>query len=676
MKTSAFNFDFDPAALGAAVSSTPTVDFKTNLEGALWWFDFGYRVIPMVPGQKRPVLPYSPWLDELSVDAIRQHWAKHPDHEVGAVLDGTQVVLDADTEQADQALRDLEQRFGITPSLIVKTRRGHHHHYRVAEGAFAKADSHDTMEYPQRIDVRADRNSAVLTPSKDKSVLRLEARHRDDLTTVGQDFIDSVFQHNSRPAPRPFVGVPDDRPAIAADISTVSELVGHIDANCGYQDWLNVLMAIYHETGGSDAGLDLADTWSSKGRSYQGRAEIELKWRSFSGGVSHPITIATLVARAKEAGANVASIMREEFRPCATVVVKAPTFPVETIAPGKVSPLRRYSLIGQSEHYEAMAQATTPLLGDLCLRGEATVWYAKHNTGKTLLVLHLALEAVAAGRINGNDLYYINADDSSSGLAEKMGLLDAIGSHTLVPGQGGFKAANLEALLEQAVRDDTARGTVVVIDTLKKFVDLMSKAQASTFANVCRQFVSAGGSLLGLAHINKKRADNGRAVHAGTTDILDDFDAGYLIDELTEVGNPGERLVEFTRLKGRGGGVASQVFAYAAEDRVSYAERLASVRSVDGADIASIKAVAEQRSDAEVVAAIEVCIREGAYAKIALAKEVSARLDISRREAIRMIEKYTGKDPATSKWYYQRKDRGAMIYALHASLAEVSPTAA
>jgi Primase C terminal 2 (PriCT-2). len=40
-------------------------------------------------------------------------------------------------------------------------------------------------------------------------------------------------------------------------------------------------MAIYHETGGSDEGLILVDSWSSNGRSYKGKSEVELKWRYY-----------------------------------------------------------------------------------------------------------------------------------------------------------------------------------------------------------------------------------------------------------------------------------------------------------------------------------------------------------------------------------------------------------
>lgn len=324
----------------SVLASKPLTEltFKSNLEGALWWMKFGYRVIPLVPGEKRPATSYYPWLDDLSVEAVRRYWALHPLHEVGAVLDATQLVLDADTAEAEDALARIERQFGVVPSLIVKTRRGYHHHYRLSEGTFAKADSHHTVEFPDRIDVRADRNSVLLTPSEGKFVQVLEVGHRDELSQVDQDFVDAVFYHNGRSAPRKAPEVRAERVAPLPNVATVSELLDHIDPDCGYQDWLNVLLAVFHETAGSEAGLDLADDWSRKAGSYKGRSDVEAKWRSFRGGVSNPVTIATLIARARDAGADVGAIMREDFQPCTATVVQDQTAHISTAAD---SPFRK-----------------------------------------------------------------------------------------------------------------------------------------------------------------------------------------------------------------------------------------------------------------------------------------------------------------------------------------------
>lgn len=636
-------------------------EFKSNLEGALWWQDFGSVVLPMVPGQKRPAAKYEPWMGGVSKEAIRQHWEAHPEHEVGAILGENQLVLDTDTPEAQGALAEIEKRFGVKASFIVKTRRGYHHHYWLKDGTFAKPDSHDTEKHPERIDVKAERNSICLVPSKDKSLYRLDVKNLEELNAVGQDFVDAIFQHNGRPVPRP---VPDDvefdPSETTTDITKLSQLLEHIDPDCGYEDWLHVLMAVYHETGGSDEGLELAVAWSRNGKSYKDRADVEAKWKSFRGSVDKPITVGTLIAMARDGGADTASIMEEKFQPCETEFVPVPAPEPKA----KADPFRKFSISGQAAKYEAMAQATTPLLGDVCLKGEATVWYARYNVGKTLLVLHLLFQAIEEGRIDPDKVNIINADDNSAGIATKLGLLDEFGVHMLVPGHSGFSIGKLETLMLEAVHGGTARGLFIVIDTLKKFTDLMNKQQASAFANVVRQFVSAGGTVLALAHVNKRKGDNGKSIPTGTSDILDDFDAGYIIDELPSTENPGEKLIEFTQDKSRGGGVRSVVYAYSVEEKISYVQRLSSVRKVDPEEVDGIKRAERTRSDAEIIAVIAEQITKGVNTKMALRNATAEQANVSRNAVMKVIERYTGDDPTQHRWSFTREAHNAQVYRL------------
>jgi archaellum biogenesis ATPase FlaH len=53
--------------------------------------------------------------------------------------------------------------------------------------------------------------------------------------------------------------------------------------------------------------------------------------------------------------------------------------------------------------------------------------------------------------------------------------------------------------MAQMIADDTARGAVVILDTLKKFVDPMDKKSGREFMTSAREFVSNGGTLIMLA---------------------------------------------------------------------------------------------------------------------------------------------------------------------------------
>jgi len=335
--------------------------FNTNLEAALYWLNYGFQIIPILPGQKRPALTYSPWLDELSIGAVRQYWRIHPTHNVGCVLPDDVVLFDADTPEAETALRAMEKKCGASPTLITGTKRGCHHFFRITPGTCVKSDSHDTTEYPERIDVKASRSQVVLPSGPPRTVRRLIAKSLAKLNTVDQTFVDEVFAHNGRPAPRP----QEERefePAVQSDeyLRRLTSLLEHIDPDSGYEDWLHVLMALCHETDGSDEGFELADGWSSEGTKYNGRSEIEEKWRSFSRGTSNPITIASLIARAREAGADVDDIMTEPFERCGYVLVE----PDDRAPLGQVNdhPLARFSLRGLHGELAKQAEETTPLL--------------------------------------------------------------------------------------------------------------------------------------------------------------------------------------------------------------------------------------------------------------------------------------------------------------------------
>ena len=133
------------------------------------------------------------------------------------------------------------------------------------------------------------------------------------------------------------------------------------------------------------------------------------------------------------------------------------------------------------------------------MMGESTAIFAPPNAGKTLILLTLLHSGVSEGAVTAGNVYYINADDGGAGLAEKLALMDDIGVHTLCPGESGFKPAALAELLRSAARKETARGVVVVIDTLKKFADLMSKKDSADFGEACREFVRRGGTVVALA---------------------------------------------------------------------------------------------------------------------------------------------------------------------------------
>ncbi len=79
------------------------------------------------------------------------------------------------------------------------------------------------------------------------------------------------------------------------------DLLNFVSPDCGYEDWKDCLMAVHHATGGSQAGFNLVNDWSSRGKKYDGERALWKKWGSFR---SSGITRATLAKIARDYGAD------------------------------------------------------------------------------------------------------------------------------------------------------------------------------------------------------------------------------------------------------------------------------------------------------------------------------------------------------------------------------------
>lgn len=69
----------------------------------------------------------------------------------------------------------------------------------------------------------------------------------------------------------------------SADLGEVTEILSHIPADCGYGDWVAVLIGIHDHFQGSGTGLDVADRWSAQGSKYR-PGEVAAKWGTFQAG--------------------------------------------------------------------------------------------------------------------------------------------------------------------------------------------------------------------------------------------------------------------------------------------------------------------------------------------------------------------------------------------------------
>jgi len=639
---------------------------ETFLNAALEAFTFGFIPIPLIPESKRTSEKWDPWQIKLDDYKINWYWKRHPNYEVGIIVGDNIIVYDADTPESLAQLYEIEKILDIHSNHTVLTKKGEHHYFCIPDDVIAKQNSHGTEKFPNRIDVKTGRTMVVRPPSTGKEMGIDEAESVNDLTPVTQEFVDAINLHNGigKIERSNRVITKSKESFTSEETKVINDLIQFISPTCSRDAWIRVGMAIHHEMAGSIEGLAIWDEWSSTGDGYNGYDEVKYQYSSFNNPQQGPkYNLITLANLAEENGANSMAIQMQFEEDFELIDEETPAekTKVET-QPKAINPLAKYSLFGKSTEYGLQVAEEQFVLGSIALKGQMTTIYAEQNTGKTLIVTALLIEAIGAALIDGKDTYYINADDNFRGLHTKMTFADEYGFNMLAPGNEGFKVENLTEALIEMTANGTAKNTIVVVDTLKKFTDLMNKRKSSQFAQIARQFVSQGGTIILLAHVNKKRGEDGKAIYAGTSDIMDDCDCAYILD--TVCVKDGIKIVQFENTKSRGSVASKAAYQYAVEDDISYNELIATVTYVEDIDVERIAQVDECNAEAPCVEAIIKSLEQGINTKMKLASSVAKDINQSKRKVIKIIEKYSGDDPAIHKWTFKVKARGAKAFEL------------
>lgn len=101
----------------------------------------------------------------------------------------------------------------------------------------------------------------------------------------------TVKQQAEQPPSRPIPQPPSN------DRQRIESALVYINADCGYDDWIKVGMAVHAELG--EQGLAIWDWWSARGSKYPGTREIESHYTSFKPGA---VTGGTLYRMAMDNG--------------------------------------------------------------------------------------------------------------------------------------------------------------------------------------------------------------------------------------------------------------------------------------------------------------------------------------------------------------------------------------
>jgi hypothetical protein len=333
---------------------------------------------------------------------------------------------------------------------------------------------------------------------------------------------------------------------------------------------------------------------------------------------------------------------------------------------GELFSLAQFTLNGSSEKMREKMLEDKFILGRLAILGQITQFYAPPNAGKTLLTIWLLRQAIEAGDINAEDVFYINADDNYKGLVEKIAIAEALGFHMLAPSHNGFDPDKFSDYLKRMVDEDTARGKIAILDTSKKFIDVMSKDKQSEFGKRLRQFALHGGSVIMLGHTNKHRGADGKLIPGGTTDLVDDADCVYILD-YNKKPSTGENTVVFENIKSRGDVDQTASYIYERANGRGYSGLLASVRPAtadetnDARRATAIETLLQKNH--ELIHAILETMQSGISLKTEVIKDAAERAIASKTSIKRVLAQHTGEDyMAGHRWSLTIGGSNAHIY--------------
>lgn len=394
----------------------PNIEKTNTLQGAQWWMNFGLFPIPLYKGTKTPVIKYVGKDRPTDFSQVAYHW-QNGDYDIAVLLNQDVLVLDADSPESYQAIQELEREFNLHSNIVVKTKKGWHFYYQLPSGLTVKTKTYCSKEHPKRIDVKSSNGYMIVPPSSDKSFEIKEADSIMGLTLAKKQFVDSVLRHNgvkpnqTKPSGMPLPAViTKDKIIKNTDllIERIEKLLKFISPDCGYEDWShNVGMVIYQETGGSDEGFNVWNSWSSKGEKYKGKTALLTHWKSFSLEHPNPRTLGSLIQLAKDQGASqyqidVALGRAFEVLEQKTIVIheSSETSRIQLNSDNtkssteqqKLSGLEKYSLIGKSSALASELSSQTFALPSLAIVGKLT------STNNRLKAQHAKAQKTVAKR--------------------------------------------------------------------------------------------------------------------------------------------------------------------------------------------------------------------------------------------------------------------------------------
>jgi hypothetical protein len=260
------------------------------LAAALSYVRRGWEVFPVPPGTK---MGYSvkqrgfdnnrAWGKTKDEAEVRAYWRRRPRANIGVPMGAASGIFDIEvdtrlghpdlSQDGATSLRELEAQHGKLPDtlMFVSPSGSVHRLFKHPGGDFHV--EHSTSKLGVGIDVIGDAFMSVVPPS----IKPGKGRYQwiNDLPVAPAPIWLLELVRKEERVPRNSDGEPQ------ADIAQLTLAMALIpNADCSWEEWNRVGMALFAASGGSAEGFRLFDAWSQRSSKYDGAATLE-KWQKF-----------------------------------------------------------------------------------------------------------------------------------------------------------------------------------------------------------------------------------------------------------------------------------------------------------------------------------------------------------------------------------------------------------
>ena len=260
-------------------------------------------------------------------------------------------------------------------------------------------------------------------------------------------------------------------------------------------------------------------------------------------------------------------------------------------------------------------------------------WAAPGGSGKSMIARRAAQDMARDGL---KVLYFM--EDAGATDFKYLHRHATEHGYTLINSTAGHKspADIFKTIRRLAMSSSRLEGYVLILDTLKKFLDVMGKSGARDFFQVLRAITTLGGTVLLLSHTNKHKDSNGKLVFEGVGDLRNDIDELFYIEAVDDP-HTGARVATITPDKSR-----------CAAEACSFRLDPSSLQAYDTAltDVSAIAAAARrEKEDGHVIAAIEAILKaRGGESQERLAADVAGLVGVGIKKVRTVLRDYSDQD--------------------------------